>query len=140
MYIPETLLRRFTMHLETNVPHLFLGSSVLMFAQAAFGETWIGAILQGGALILLAGILWVIFKELAPALLRQVRDVQEQRHREHIDYIAALSSLRSDHVEHVKTIEANHRLEMDAFRKLLEAQRLSMEAIAKSVRNPQDKV
>lgn len=109
---------------------MFLGSGLLMLAQAGGGDGWMGAVLQGGALLLLAGVLWVIFKEVAPRLLEEMRSQQDARHKEHLDFVNALSALRESHL-----------VEMDRARKSHEAiiKNLGEQVMRCEYRQPHDK-
>jgi len=94
--------------LEPAVPAFFIGSGALFIAQVPAGDGWIGGVLQGGALVLLAGVLWVIFKELAPRLLNELKEQQDLRHREHVDFVAALSSMREAHLTEMARARQSH--------------------------------
>lgn len=88
---------------------MFVGAGALMLADAGgVHEGWFGAVLQGGALLLLAGVLWVIFKEGLPRLLEDMRNQQDARHREHVDFINALNALRESHVIEMDRARTSH--------------------------------
>ncbi len=96
------------MTLEHAGPSMFLGSGILTVAQAGSPDGWTGAVLQGGALLLLAGVLWVLFKEVAPRLMDEQKELQAQRHREHIDFINSLSAMREAHLTEMGRCRESH--------------------------------
>ena len=87
---------------------MFIGSGTLFAASASMPDGVLGGLLQGGALVLLAGVLWVIFKELAPRLLNELKVQQELRHLEHVDFVSALSAMREAHLAEMDRARKSH--------------------------------
>jgi len=81
-------------------------------------DSWPSFIIQGGALALLAGLLFLIFARIVPSLMEQrtkeLSAIMEQRKQEHVAFIGEIRDARQEYRAAVANIHSEARMEREA--------------------------